>query len=165
MNGWFGIALRSRVTSNKRMYVRACVCACMRLCATHDEQILQTYTISKTRLQQNWWKNRLKKMDFLVREVNRCGGAVLCNVMQTSYADCHTSGLVPSFSTCASTHTHTQAMDIEKMEKWAAGEPWNADVSERYYYTMSRMMDQQVSTDVYSTRWRPRIHRHNALSR
>ena len=35
-------------------------------------------------------------------------------------------------------------MSEEKMMKWAEGEPWNADVSERYYYTMSRMMDQQV---------------------
>ncbi len=68
---------------------------------TNTKQILQSFNISKTRLQQNWWKNRLKKLDFL-------------------------------------------ALDSAAMLKWAGDEPWNQDVSERYYYTMSKMMDQKV---------------------
>lgn len=40
-------------------------------------------------------------------------------------------------------------MSEDKMMKWAEGEPWNADVSERYYYTMSRMMDQQVRGSLF----------------
>ena len=35
-------------------------------------------------------------------------------------------------------------MNEENMLKWAEELPWNSDVSERYYYTMSKMMDQEV---------------------
>ena len=31
------------------------------------QKVLRAFAISKTRLQQNWWRNRLKKLDFLVR--------------------------------------------------------------------------------------------------
>ena len=40
-----------------------------------------------------------------------------------------------------------KGMDCDTMQQWATKEPWNADVSERYYYTMSRMMDQQPDKD------------------
>jgi hypothetical protein len=53
-------------------------------------------------------------------------------------------GALAAPQTTDEVHTQ-QAMAPEEMLKWADTEPWNADVGERYFYTMSKMMDKKAS--------------------